>query len=129
MFHFKPTDELLQSNTQDKSSSFQPNSFYIFQRRRSRKRAEQRKEKESNASFDVNHYIQFFVVVFLHKATQALTGGSMYLCSSKPTITKQAHLLECVRIQLVCACAGSTKALVSCNSNKPRLQAQVTLLY
>lgn len=29
----------------------------------------------------------------------------------------------------MCACACSTKALESCNSVKPRLQAQVTFLY
>ena len=61
----------------------------------------------------------------------------MYPRSSKPTSQKE-RIYPCVRFKKkkrerkkfwMCACARSTKAAVSCISAKPRLRAQVTLLY
>lgn len=86
--------------------------------------------KESNLWYKPLHPIP-------NKATEVLTTGNVYPCSSKPTSQKECicqsvcaySMCVCLKKFWMCACACSTKALVSCNSAEPRLQTQVTLLY
>ncbi len=91
-----------------------------------------RREGERRATFETNHYTQSLTKPLKHW----LEAMCILAVQSQPH--KKSVFIWVCAYSIVCVlkkglkfwmCTCRTKAPVSCNSDKPRLQAQVTLLY